>query len=169
MSERLNLKIITPEKIVFFHDADSILLPGTAGEMEVLPGHVAIFSTIKPGQIVIRDGSRKLVFACGAGLLEVNKDKVSLLVDSAEGNSEIDPKAAAELIASLEDKLKDLESEDEETRFAFETQLATAKARIEVYEQSQGDIEAQSGFSRYAMPAVEKEKSENPPASDAPK
>lgn len=167
MSERLSLKIITPEKIVFYHDADSILLPGTVGEMEVLPGHVAIFSTIKPGQIVIRDGGRKLVFACGAGLLEVNKDKVSLLVDSAEGNSEIDPKAAAELIASLEDKLKDLESEDEETRFAFETQLATAKARIEVYEQSQGDIEAQSGFSRYSMPAVEKD--ENPPSSDASK
>ena len=167
MSERLNLKIITPEKIVFLHDADSVLLPGTLGEMEVLPGHVAIFSTVKPGQIVVRDGSRKLIFACGAGLLEVNDDKVSLLVDSAEGNSEIDPKAAAELIANLEDKLKNLENEDAETRFAFETQLATAKARIEVYEQSHGDVEAQQGFSRYAMPPVENEKATSDNAQKA--
>jgi len=157
MSERLTVKIITPEKIKFYHDADSVLLPGTLGEMEILPGHVAIFSTIKPGQIVVRDGDRKLIFACGAGLLEVNDNSVALLVDSAEGNSEIDPKATFDLIANLEDKLKNIENEDAETRFAFETQLATAKARIEVYEQSHGDADVQQGFSRYQMPAVEKE------------
>ena len=156
MSERLTVQIVTPEKIVFWHDADSVLVPGTLGEMEVLPTHVAIFSTIKPGSIVLRDGERKLILACGAGLLEVNNNTVSLLVDSAEGNSEIDPDSVNEHIKNLEDKLKNLENEDVETRYAFETQLAAAKARIEVFEQTKGDEEAQAGFSRYAIPAVEK-------------
>lgn len=159
MSDRLTVKIITPEKIVFYHQADSVKIPGTVGEMEVLPGHVAIFSTVKPGQILVRDGERSLMLASGAGLLEVNDNVVSLLVDSAEGNAEIDAKAAADLVASLEDKLKEIENEDTETRFAFETQLATAKARVEVFEQAKsGNIEAgmQQGFSMSAMPAVEK-------------
>ena len=78
MSDRLIVKIITPEKVVFYHEADSILLPGTLGEMEVLPGHVAIFSTIEPGSVIARDGKRTLNVACGTGLLEVKDNMVSL-------------------------------------------------------------------------------------------
>ena len=171
MSDRLIVKIITPEKVVFYHEADSILLPGTLGEMEVLPGHVAIFSTIEPGSVIARDGKRTLNVACGTGLLEVKDNMVSLLVDSAVGCSEIDPEAARRLIEEAEDKLKNLENEDAETRYAFETQLATAKARIEVFEKNKdnkGDYEAQEGFSRYVMPPVEKKAAESGGTTDNP-
>jgi F-type H+-transporting ATPase subunit epsilon len=158
MAERLDVKIITPERVVFKHEADSVILPGTLGEMEVLPGHVAIFSTIKPGQILIKDSGRRDIFASGAGLLEVCANHVTLLVDSAEGSAEIDPAVAQRLIEEAEDKLKNLSSEDEEQRFAFETQLAAAKARIEVYERTLDDREAQHGFSRANLnPVVSEE------------
>lgn len=161
MSERLDVRIITPERVVFKDEVDSVMLPGTVGEMEVLPGHVALFSTIKPGQILLKDNGKKIVFASGAGLVEVCSDTVTLLVDSAEGSAEIDPKAAAALIAEAEDKLKNLSSEDEEQRFAFETQLAAAKARIEVYEKTSGEIEAQHGFSRANLTPIKPKADDN--------
>lgn len=160
MSDRLDVRIITPEKVVFSKDVDSVILPGTLGEMEILPGHVALFSTIKPGQIVLRDSDQKLVFASGAGIVEVCANRVTLLVDSADGSSEIDPEASKALIAEYEDKLKNLSSEDEEDRFAFETKLAAAKARMEVYERTADEHEASHGFSRINMSPVKADNKE---------
>ena len=165
MSERLEVRIITPERVVYSHLADSVLLPGYLGEMEILPGHVALLSGIRPGTVRIRDGADECVFASGVGLVEVCGEKVILLVDSAQGNLDIDPKAAQALIDEAEDKLKNLENEDAETRFAFEAQLATAKARIEVFKNTGGEHEASRGFSMTASPAVSKD----PTPEDSPK
>ena len=162
MSERLEVRIITPERVVYSHLADSVLLPGYLGEMEILPGHVALFSGIRPGKVRIRDGADECVFASGVGLVEVCGGKVILLVDSAQGNLDIDPKAAQALIDEAEDNL---ENEDAETRFAFEAQLATAKARIEVFKNTGGEHEASRGFSMTASPAVSKD----PTPEDSPK
>ena len=153
MSDKLDVRIITPARIVFKREAESVILPGTAGEMEILAGHVALFSTIKAGQITIRDGQKQAIFACGAGLLEVSSNTVTLLVDSAEGTAEIDPEEARMMIEEAEDKLKDIESLDEETRFAFETKLAAAKARIDVFEHASHDTpQAEHGFSTFVEP-----------------
>ena len=156
MADRLDVRIITPERVVFKREADSVSLPGTVGEMDILPGHVALFSTIKPGQVQIKDSAETVIFACGTGLAEVYANRVTILVDTAEGSAEIDPAAAQKLIDEAEDKLKNLSSEDEEQRFAFETQLAAAKARIEVYERTASSVTEtpQHGFSRAAMPAI---------------
>jgi len=151
MADPLEVRIITPERVVFSQKVDSVLVPGSLGEMEILPGHVAIFSIIKPGEIRVKDDDQVYIFASGAGFVEVNNDCVKILVDSAEGNADIDPEVARKLIEEAEDKLKDLENVDDETRFAFETQLATARARIEVYERTSGEHEATQGFSRVAM------------------
>ncbi len=160
MSDNLDVRIITPEKVVFNKPIDSIIIPGTVGEMEILPGHVAIFSTIKPGQVVIREKNKKYVFASGAGIAEVCNNRVTLLVDSADGCDEIDPAASQALIAEYEDKLKNLESMDEEQRFAFETKLAAAKARIEVYERTSDDHEIAHDFSRINMSPIKPKNSD---------
>jgi F-type H+-transporting ATPase subunit epsilon len=157
MADKLDVKIITPERVVFSHPAESVLLPGTVGEMEILPGHVALFSTLKPGQITVRDGSKQAIFSGGTGIVEVCSNRVSLLVDSAVGNSEIDPEEAERLIAEAEDRLKNLSSEDEEQRFAFETQLATARARIEVYERVGNTEDKESMFSQMNLEPVKKD------------
>lgn len=157
MSDQIEVRIITPERVVYSRNVDSVLLPGTSGMMEIYPGHVALFSTVMPGELCVSAGGKKEIFACGTGLVEVSHDRVTLLVDSAQGNMDIDPAQAQALIDEAEDKLKGLSNEDVEQRFAFETQLATAKARIEVYERTAGDYEATHGFSMAASPVVEKD------------
>lgn len=161
MPDHIEVRIITPERIVLSKKADSVTLPAENGEMQVMPGHAALFATIIPGQITVQDGEKTSIFASGTGFLEVHNDIVKVLVDSAEGNAEIDPAEAQRLIDEAEDKLKNLSNADVEERFAFESQLATARARIEVYARSTDDVEAQKGFSRYDLPGIK--------ADDAPK
>ncbi len=156
MADQIEVRIITPERVAYSQAVDSVSLPGAAGMMEIHPGHVAMFSAVLPGEVTVSNRGKKEVFACGAGIAEVSLNIVTLLVDSAQGNAEIDPVAAKALIDEAEDKLKNLSNEDVEQRFAFETQLATAKARIEVYERTSDDHEATRGFSTVATPAVEK-------------
>lgn len=152
MAEKLEVRIITPENVVFSRKAESVSLPGMVGDMEILPGHVSIFSTIKPGQVTVKSGTAQAIFAVGTGFLEVNADIVKILVDSCEGNTSIDPEEQRKLIEEAEDKLKTLDSEDVETRFAFETLLATAKARIEVFERTEGRQEEGTQFSCFVEP-----------------
>ncbi len=152
MAAQLEVRIITPDNVVFSRKADSVALPGMMGDMEILPGHVSMFSTVKPGQVVVKSGNAHAIFAVGTGFLEVNADIVKLLVDSCEGNTSIDPEAQRKIIEEAEDKLKNLDNADVETRFAFETLLATAKARIEVYESTGGKQDESTQFSRFVEP-----------------
>ena len=152
MADKLEVRIITPDHVVFSRKAESVSLPGMLGDMEILPNHVSLFSTIKPGQVTVRSGQAQAIFAVSVGFLEVNANIVKILVDSAEGNANIDTEAERRLIEEAEDKLKNLDSEDVETRFAFETQLATAKARIEVFERTGGENEGAKNFSRFIEP-----------------
>ena len=164
MAAKLEVRIITPENVVFSRLAESVSLPGMIGDMEILPGHVSIFSTIKPGQVTVKSGTAQAIFAVGTGFLEVHADIVKILVDSCEGNTSIDPEEQRKLIEEAEDKLKTLDNADVETRFAFETQLATAKARIEVYERTEGKQEEGTQFSRFVEPI-----SPNPKSSEETK
>lgn len=137
MSEKIAVHIITPERVVFARNVDSLIVPGQVGEMQILHGHVALFSIIKPGEVVAQDGEERMIYVVGAGFLEVSHDKVSLLVDTAEGASDIDVAQAQAIIDAAQDKLKDIDSVDVEERFAFETQLATARAQVEVYRRAE--------------------------------
>ena len=157
MADRLSVKIITPERVVTVREADCVTLPAALGQIQILPGHVPMFSTVNPGQIDLKDGDKTTIYAIGAGYLEVVNNEISLLVDTAEGENEIDPKRAAALIAEAKDRLANLSPEATEERFAFESQLAAAQASIEVYKQtSHEEIERPSSFMK-AIPAPDKQ------------
>ena len=46
MADKLEVRIITPDHVVFSRKAESVSLPGMLGDMEILPNHVSLFSTI---------------------------------------------------------------------------------------------------------------------------
>ncbi len=136
----LSVNIITPERIVLASHADAIALPGILGEMELRPGHAALLTLVKPGEVrVKREGVEDKLYVVGSGLCEIVDDAINLLVDTAEGEDEIDVEQAKALLASAKDHMAEIDPENEEERFAFETALATARARIEVFEKTSGE------------------------------
>ena len=75
MSDQLDVRIITPEKVVFRNQVGSVVLPGTLGMMEILPDHVAMFSTIKPGEVELKRDGKKVIFDCISKELVAKKYK----------------------------------------------------------------------------------------------
>ena len=77
----LRLKIVSPEKIEFAGDADSVLVPGTKGSFEILKDHAPIISSLQPGVVEYADKDGKHRLAIKGGFVEVQKNEVSLCVE----------------------------------------------------------------------------------------
>jgi len=73
----LKLKIVSPEKIGFSGEVESVKVPGTMGNFEILNNHAPIISTLQKG-IVEYNGNQLPILG---GFVEVQKNEVSLCVE----------------------------------------------------------------------------------------
>ena len=78
----LRLKVISPEKILFDGDVESVTVPGTLGEFEVLENHAPIISSLNAGKMMfVVPNEGKMVINIAGGFVEVQKNEVSLCVE----------------------------------------------------------------------------------------
>ena len=81
----LKLKIVSPERIEFEGEVDSVLVPGSMGQFEILVNHAPIISSVDKGRVccALPGGEKKPLDICG-GFVEVQKNVVSLCVEMSE-------------------------------------------------------------------------------------
>lgn len=78
----LTLKIISPEKIVFTGEVESVTVPGTLGEFEILDNHAPIISSLEAGTVTyLPVGGEKMLQAIKGGFVEVQKNDIGLCVE----------------------------------------------------------------------------------------
>jgi len=134
MAEMLRLEMVTPYKQVLAVDVDEVTAPGTLGEFGILPGHTPLLTTLKIGELTYRQGSELFHVAVNWGYVEVENDKVTVLVETAEPADQIDLARAKEALSRAEAAIKTMSPEDVE--FAqMEASLERALIRIQVAEQ----------------------------------
>ena len=92
----LQLDIVTPEKLAFSDEVDAVVLPGSEGELGVLPHHAPLVSTLGAGELRLRKGGQEESFAIVGGFLQVLPDKVVVMAETADMASEIDLEKAQE-------------------------------------------------------------------------
>jgi len=54
----MKLKVLTPEELILDEEVLSVTLPGTEGEMTILPHHAAMVATLKKGPVRYKVGER---------------------------------------------------------------------------------------------------------------
>jgi F-type H+-transporting ATPase subunit epsilon len=102
----IKLEIVTPERLVFDETVDSVTLPGSEGELGVLPHHAPLVSTLGVGELRIRSGGSEDWFAIVGGFVQVLPDKVVVMAETADLSSEIDVEKAAAARRSAEQALE---------------------------------------------------------------
>ncbi len=90
----LKLEIVTPEKRVLDTEVDSVTVPTASGEAGILTSHAPLISALKPGILTYTQKGNATKLVVSGGFVEVNSDKVAVLVDTAESAEEIDATAA---------------------------------------------------------------------------
>lgn len=124
MSKKIHFQIVTPEKVAYKDDVDSISLFTQMGEITVLPNHAPLISSLKSGEAIIRKDGEESSIAISGGFLQVQpKNKVVVLADTAERAEEISEERAETAKKRAEEILKEKRLDKAE--------LATAAAVLE--------------------------------------
>ena len=119
----IQLEIVTPERQVFSDTVDSVQVPGSEGELGVLPHHAPLVSTLGVGELRFRKDGAEESFAIVGGFLQVRPDKVVVMAETADMASEIDLEKAQEARREAERAL--------EAGFHEGADLAMARAALQ--------------------------------------
>lgn len=128
----LRLEIVTPERRILDAEVDAVTVPTESGEAGILPNHAPLISALKPGILAysIKGSTDKL--AVSGGFVEVNSDKVSVLVDTAETADEIDVDAARSDRDTAEKALAAAGQASADENESFRTAIDHAAARVQL-------------------------------------
>ena len=127
--EKLNLEVVSPEKLIMSKSVDMVTVSGTEGDFGVLPGHMALVSSIRPGLLQIEADKDVEIFFISGGFIEVIEDKVSILATDVISPNDIN-------ISECEDKIKKYNenieaSENEVDTKSFLKSIAKYQAMID--------------------------------------
>jgi F-type H+-transporting ATPase subunit epsilon len=99
----LPFELVAPERVLYSGEVDAVMLPGTEGDMTVLPGHAPVMTSLKTGFVVVTDrqnhGTRVLV---RGGFAEINADGVIVLAERALAPTELTPESIDQEILHVE-------------------------------------------------------------------
>ena len=129
----IQLEIVTPERLVYEDEVDSVNVPGIEGELGILPHHAPLLSILGLGELRIRKGGAEESFAIVGGFVQVRPDKVVVMAETADLAAEIDLEKAQEARREAERALETGYSEGADLS-AARAALQTALMRIRVAE-----------------------------------
>ena len=111
-------ELVSPVRLLFSGDVDSVIVPGAEGEFMVLPGHAPVVSTLRPGILSVQSGSDvKRLFVRG-GFAEASEKGLTVLAEDATPVEEINAAEFAASISAYEAKLAQAPSDEARFKMA---------------------------------------------------
>ena len=113
MAMTVHVDVVSAEESIFSGLAEFVVLPGEAGELGILPGHMPLMTRIKPGTVRLKlpnQTEEELIFVAG-GMLEVQPGLVTVLADTAIRGKDLDEAKATEAKAKAEEAMRNANSD----------------------------------------------------------
>lgn len=86
----LNVRVITPDRIVWDAEADELILPSSTGQLGILSDHAPLLTALDIGVARLKAEGKWMSIVLLEGFAEVEKNKVTILCNGAEEASTID-------------------------------------------------------------------------------
>jgi F-type H+-transporting ATPase subunit epsilon len=80
----IRLNIVTPEGIKYQGEVDGLTIPGAAGKFQIFKNHAALLAQLITGELILIFDKRTESLQINDGFLEVRKNQVNIMVESAE-------------------------------------------------------------------------------------
>lgn len=124
MSEKIHLKVITHEKVVYENDIDELYVKSTDGALGILKNHIPVVCALDIGVTkAINEKNVQCITVMG-GILSFNKNRATILTDVAELDCDIDVARAMQAKDRAEARLK----VKDETMDIVRAQMALSRA-----------------------------------------
>lgn len=126
----IRFEIVTPERTVLKQEIYQVTVPTASGEITVLPDHIPLASVLKPGVLEIRTTKHETeIISVSGGFLEVLRDKIVVLADTAEKAQELDEEMIKEAREKAEKAKEEALAKDNYDLSAVAARLETTMAR----------------------------------------
>ena len=134
VENKLQLSIVTPERLVLTEEVDQVNVPGVEGDLGILYDHAPILTTMRPGRFSCKllgeKGKENIHMIISGGYLEVTDNRVIVLAEAVEFLDEIDKERAKASLVKAEEALANADLSDDEFVEA-QDRLFRAVARLE--------------------------------------
>ena len=104
-----HFELVSPERIAFAGEVDQVDIPGAEGDFGVYAGHASLISLLRPGVVTVYKGNEETKLVVLGGLAEVGPKGLTLLADVATSFEEVDRAALQAQIATMEERVKQME------------------------------------------------------------
>lgn len=132
MPDSLTLEILTPHKRVLTAETPWVTVPGTKGELGILPEHIPLVTTVDSGILSYEEDGQRKKAAVHYGYAQVEGDKVTVLSKMVEHPAEIDLERAKEAERRAREALKELiarQNEESNRMDKYEAKLKRSLVR----------------------------------------
>jgi F-type H+-transporting ATPase subunit epsilon len=134
METKMQCDIVSAEESIFSGDVEMVIAAGSLGDLGISFGHAPLLTALIPGPVrLILDGGEEEVFYVSGGFLEVQRDAVTLLADTALRAVDVDETAAAKAVEDAETAMANQGADFEYGAAA--AQLAEAVAQLRALKQ----------------------------------
>jgi len=124
-------QLLTPEGSSFEGQVESVRVPGSNGNFQMLHNHAPIVSSLGIGKISIKQEDQKILnFAVSGGFVEMSDNQLTILAEKAEKSTEINREEALKYRDEIKKKRNMLDFRNEE----LETELTIAENRLKIAE-----------------------------------
>lgn len=128
MDKNFHLDIITPNGTFSMEKVEYLRAPSIDGLFGVLANHIPAIIAIGIGEIKITIDGKDELYATSGGYVDIKKESVSLVLETAEEASSIDIKRSKEALSKAKKHIKDSSKDLDRARKSIEK----AKIRIAV-------------------------------------
>jgi F-type H+-transporting ATPase subunit epsilon len=118
MADKIQLEVVTPERRVLAESVDMVTVPGSGGELGILPGHTPLISQLQTGVLAYTQEGKSFPLHVSGGFVEVRDDHVAVLAEVAERPEEIDAARAKLSRDRLEKQLNQWSGTEEDFELA---------------------------------------------------
>lgn len=115
MTDTFTFELVSPERLLISEEAESVLVPGSEGDFQVLANHAPVLATLRPGllDVVLPGGQERRIFVRG-GFAEAGPESLTVLAQQAIDSGDLDKKVLAQEVQDAEEDVAD--AKDDEAR-----------------------------------------------------
>lgn len=129
----LNIRVLTPDRVICSTMADEVVLPGLTGQVGILDGHAALITALDTGLLRIKLNNKWTpIILCG-GLAEIDRNRVTVLVNDVEELISIELSEATQELEKATFAVENAETSKAKLDASIELKKATARVEAISY------------------------------------
>jgi len=111
MADKLTFSLVSPERELFSGDVDQVDIPGTEGDMGILPDHSPVMAAIRTGAVKVTEAGAETLYFVQGGFADVTPDGLTVLAERAMPMGDVNRDVIDAEIETAKGALEGLEGE----------------------------------------------------------